>query len=120
MRPGFGFNEPVRLPTAQTFQGGFNFCRLVYDGNRNGGSWQTDYPNADINMSIRFSELTKTRVAFHPGGEPKHLLVRATADSLFKLFEIESVELFGTPGSDTFLINSWNGEAWVFGNDGSE
>ncbi len=73
-----------RIANDGDFDGRFNFCRLVYDGNRNGGSWQTDYPNADINMSIRFSELTKTRVAFYPSGEPKHLLVRATADSLFK------------------------------------
>jgi hypothetical protein len=87
-----------RIATEGDFDGRFNFCRLVYDGNRNGGSWQTDYPNADINLSIRFSELTKTRVAFYPGGEPKHLLVRATEDSLFKCPLI----ILTAPGSAIF------------------
>ena len=73
-----------RIAAENDFDGRFNFCRLVYDGNRNGGSWRTDFPAADLNMSIRFSELTKTRVAFHPSGEPKHLLVRATSPTLFK------------------------------------
>ncbi|HET9194397.1 MAG TPA: DUF4159 domain-containing protein [Vicinamibacterales bacterium] len=87
-----------RIATPDDFDGRFNFCRLVYDGNRNGGSWQTDYPNADINMSIRFSELTRTRVAFHPSGEPKHLLVRATSDTLFKC----PLVILTAPGSAVF------------------
>ena len=68
-----------RIATDNDFDGRFNYCRLVFDGNRNGGSWRTDFPAADVNMSIRFSELTRTSVAFHPSGEPKHLLVRATS-----------------------------------------
>ena len=87
-----------RIATPGDFDGRFNFCRLVYDGNRNGGSWQTDYPNADINMSIRFSELTKTRVAFYPTGEPKHLLVRPTSESLFKC----PLVILTAPGSAIF------------------
>ena len=76
------FNRGVpfgtRMATEKDFDGRFNFCRLVYQGNRNGGSWTTDYPNADINMSIRLAELTKTRVSFYPNGQPNHLLVRPT------------------------------------------
>ena len=87
-----------RIATPDDFDGRFNFCRLVYDGNRNGGSWQTDFPNADINMSIRFSELTKTRVAFYPSGEPKHLLVRATSESLLKC----PLVILTAPGSAIF------------------
>ena len=92
------FSPPVA--TEKDFDGRFHYCRLVYRGamNGNGGSWRTDYPNADINMSIRFSELTKTRVAFYPGGEPKHLLVRATEDSLFKCPLI----ILTAPGSAIF------------------
>jgi hypothetical protein len=93
-----GLVRGQRIAAASDFDGRFNFCRLVYDGNRNGGSWQTDFPNADINMSIRFSELTKTRVAFYPSGEPKHLLVRATADSLFKC----PLVIMTAPGSAIF------------------
>ena len=83
---------------ARDFDGRFNFCRLFYDGNRNGGSWRTDFPAADYNMSIRFSELTKTRVAFYPSGEPKHLIVRATDDTLFQC----PMVIMTAPGSAIF------------------
>ena len=39
--------------------------------NGNGGSWRTDYPNADINMSVRLSELTKIGVSKTTDGSPK-------------------------------------------------
>ena len=87
-----------RIATDDDFDGRFNFCRLVYDGNRNGGSWRTDFPAADVNMSIRFSELTRTRVAFHPSGEPKHLLVRATTPALFRC----PLVIMTAPGSAIF------------------
>ena len=87
-----------RIAGEKDFDGRFNFCRLVYDGNRNGGSWRTDFPAADLNMSIRFSELTKTRVAFHPSGEPKHLLVRATSPALFRC----PLVIMTAPGSAIF------------------
>ncbi len=38
----------------------------MYDSDRReagGMGWWTDYPDADINFSIRLSELTKTRVS---------------------------------------------------------
>ena len=38
-----------------------------------GGGWQVDYPRADINLSIRLSELTKTRISRQSDGEPNHL-----------------------------------------------
>ena len=88
----------TRIAAPGDFDGRFNFCRLVYQGNRRGGSWTTDYPNADINMSIRFSELTKTRVSFTPGGQPKHLLVRPTDDTLFQC----PLVIMTAPGSAVF------------------
>ena len=55
----------TRVATEEDFDGRFHYCRLVYQGafNGNGGSWRTDYPNADINMSVRLSELTKIGVS---------------------------------------------------------
>jgi hypothetical protein len=88
----------TRTATPADFDGRFNFCRLVYQGNRRGGSWTTDYPNADINMSIRFSELTKTRVAFTPARQPKHLLVRPTDETLFQC----PLVIMTAPGSAVF------------------
>ena len=74
-----GLPTRARVATAADFDGRFHFCRLVYQGNRNGGSWTTDYPNADINMSIRLAELTRTNVSF-TSAQPNHLLVRPTDD----------------------------------------
>jgi hypothetical protein len=86
---GFGRfrGAPPKLATAESFDGGFNFCRLMYDSIRRepgGMGWATDYPGADTNFSIRLSELTKTRVSRMPDGEPNHLVVRATEDALFQ------------------------------------
>ena len=50
------------------------FPRDAADGD--GGSWQVDYPRADINLSIRLSELTKTRISRQSSGEPNHVVMR--------------------------------------------
>lgn len=84
-RGGFGLRTPARLPTANTFGRGFNFCRLMFVSNRREKmGWRTDYPGADINFSIRLSELTKTRVPLAPDGDPEHVVVQATDDALFE------------------------------------
>ena len=74
------------VATEKDFDGRFHYCRLVYRGasNGNGGSWRTDYPNADINMSVRLSELTKVLVSREGSGSPNHLLVRLGGDELFQ------------------------------------
>jgi hypothetical protein len=63
----------------------FVVCRLVYrEVRRFGGGWRTDYPLGDRNLSIRFSELTRTRVSHSRDGSPNHYLVRITDDQLFQ------------------------------------
>jgi Domain of unknown function (DUF4159) len=79
------FGPAIRLATPQSFDGGFNFCRVMY---RNGpfgagGGWSADYPSADVNLSIRLAELTKIRVSQTDAGRPNHLVVRASDDELF-------------------------------------
>ena len=85
---GYGYTGPPRFPTATTFGKGFNFCRLMFQSNRREKrGWDTDYPGADINFSIRLAELTKTRVSMieaSEGGEPEHVVVRATEQELFE------------------------------------
>ena len=63
-----------------------HYCRAQYRMNLggDGGSWLTDYPLADIDLSVRLSELTKTTVAFDQAGQPRHLIVRLTGDELFQ------------------------------------
>jgi hypothetical protein len=63
----------------------FAICRLVYtEGQRFAGGWRTDYPLGDRNLSIRFGELTRTRVSKARDGSKNHYLVRATDDQLFQ------------------------------------
>src|SRR5580765_4468518 len=65
-RGGYGYTPP-KFPTKTTFRGAFNFCRLMFRSNRREKrGWDTDYPGADINFSIRLAELTKTRVTKQP------------------------------------------------------
>jgi hypothetical protein len=85
------------VASERDFDGRFHFCRLVYRGARNraGGSWRTDYPNADINMSVRLSELTKIPVSRQSTGPPNHLLVRIEGDELFQC----PLVIMSAPGS---------------------
>jgi hypothetical protein len=85
----FGRGRGIRARLAQDadFDGRFNFCRLMYTSivrEEGGAGWGTDYPGADQNLSIRLSELTKTPVSRQGGGEPNHLVVRATDAALFR------------------------------------
>jgi hypothetical protein len=80
----FGFGAG-RIAKPDDFDGRFHYCRIVYRQSPDGrdGSWRTDYPRADINFSIRFSELTKASVSFNPQHEPNHLLVNLGGPELF-------------------------------------
>lgn len=80
----FGFGAG-RIATPQDFDGRFHYCRVVYRQSPDGrdGSWRTDYPRADINFSIRFSELTRANVSFNSRREPNHLLVNLGGPELF-------------------------------------
>lgn len=78
---------PPRYPTATSFDGGFNFCRLIYTSDRReagGSGWSTDYWDADINFSTRLGELTKTTISRQPNGDPNHLSVRIADPALFQ------------------------------------
>lgn len=75
---------PPRYATDADQDGRFHFCRLQYTSVRahqRGMGWGTDYPYADINFSIRLSEMTKTVVS-RKGGEPTHIVVRPTDEWL--------------------------------------
>ena len=79
-RRGGRFGAPIRGATAADYDAAFQFCRVAYRG----GGWGVDYPQADTNLSIRLSELTKTPVSFDERREPNHLVVQLTDDALFQ------------------------------------
>ncbi|HLG59718.1 MAG TPA: DUF4159 domain-containing protein [Vicinamibacterales bacterium] len=84
-RGGFGFNAAPRHPTATTFAGGFNHCRLMFTSDhREKRGWSTDYPGADINFSVRLGELTRARITKDKTGDPDYLTVSATEPALFQ------------------------------------
>ena len=87
---GFYGRTPPKFPTATTFDGNFHFCRVMFmSDRREKQGWSTDYPGADINLSVRLSELTKIRVTLTHDGEsegevPDTVVVRLTDDALFQ------------------------------------
>jgi hypothetical protein len=86
-RGGWGRRTPPRFATAESFDGGFNFCRLMFTSRwrePSGSGWNTDYPGADLNFPVRLSELSKVRVSRQPTGDANHLVVRPTDPFLFQ------------------------------------
>lgn len=78
---------PPRYPTATSFDGGFNFCRLMYTSDRReqgGSGWSTDYWDADLNFSTRLGELTKTTISRQADGRPNHFTLRINDPLLFQ------------------------------------
>ena len=86
-RGGWGRRFPPRLPTADSFDGRFNFCRLMYSSEwreAGGSGWSTDYPGADLNFPVRLGELSKVRISRQASGDANHLVVRPTDPFLFQ------------------------------------
>jgi len=84
---GYYGSTPARWPTANSFKGAFNHCRIMFTSNRREKrGWDTDYPGADINFSVRLSELTRTRVTRQTTGnkDPEYVVVRLTDQNLFQ------------------------------------
>jgi len=72
---------PDQMPDAS-----FVVCRLAYRQIRreeSGIGWQTDYPYAEINLTTRLSELTKTRVSRGDDDVPRHYAVQPLDKALF-------------------------------------
>ena len=89
-RGGREGSAPPKYPTSSTFVGGFNFCRGMFARHQyeaGGIGWNTDYPGADINLSIRLSELTRadvTRDKHSELGDPDYVTIRLTDEALFQ------------------------------------
>ena len=145
-RPGGWASSPLAPVTAargaparaaplchgDSFDGGFNFCRLWY---ANGGfrreaggqGWSTDYPDADINFSIRFGELTKARVSKQANGAPNHVVVRANDPLLYQCpfllaadvgtmelgdDEVQGLRDYLMKGGFLWVDDFWGSRAW--------
>lgn len=56
----------------------FTFVRIEYDSDWRPGSWLTDFPDADLNLSYRLQQLTSLKV------DPNGKILRLTDPDLFK------------------------------------
>ena len=85
---GFGGFRGVapKMMTADDYNGAFLFCRIVFRQNPygDGGGWGVDYPRADINLTFRLSELTKTPVTRDERDGYNHVVLRLTDPLLYK------------------------------------
>jgi Domain of unknown function (DUF4159) len=101
-RSGFrGWRRPnTAFATRDDFDGGFQFCRVVFrnDPNGDGNGWEVDWPRADENLSIRLSELTRLPVSMDAEKQPKHLLLRLSDPELARCPFIMMTE----PGGASF------------------
>ena len=129
-----GFPPPrtfMRFGTFDDFDGGFQFCRLVFRNapNGDGAGWGVDYPRADQNLSIRLSELTRIPVSMDDANLPLPLLFRATSPELSHCAFVMMTEPGGAFFDDeeaaalrTYLLKGgflwaddfWGSYAWDF------
>jgi hypothetical protein len=75
------YRSPPKWATPANFDGSYNYCRGYYTSDRreDGGSgWDTDFPGADNNFSVRLAELTNVRVRLDSTGQPDYVVVRLT------------------------------------------
>jgi hypothetical protein len=123
---GFGRIAKAR---PEDFDGLWHFCRVAFnqDSRGDGGNWSVDFPRADINLSIRLSELTKTPVSKDDAGEPKPLVIQLTDPELFDcpfimMTEVGSASINPTEaahlrdyllkGGFLWADDFWGGYAW--------
>lgn len=129
-RGGWGRRTPPRFPTAESFDGRFTFCRLMFTSRwrePSGSGWNTDYPGADLNLPIRLDELTRVEISRQPSGDANHLVVRATDPFLFQcpfvlasdigtadfsVEEREALSAYLRKGGFLWVDDFWGVRAW--------
>lgn len=89
-RRGFGggyYRGPApKMMTPEDYNGAFLFCRIVFrnDPQGDGNGWGVDYPRADINLTFRLSELTKTPVTRDERDGYNHVVLRLTDPLVYR------------------------------------
>ena len=119
-----------RLAELEDLDGSFQYCRGYYESVRyeeSGRGWQTDYPGADHNFSVRLAELTRVRVKMRPDRQPHHVVVSLTHPTLYRcpiLFmedvgtvgfseqEVRSLRQYFLKGGFLWVDDFWGERAW--------
>ena len=76
----------VKMITPEDYNGAFLFCRIAFRNSPygDGNGWEVDYPRADINLTFRLSELTKTTVTRDPQDGYNHVVLQLTDPLLYR------------------------------------
>jgi hypothetical protein len=118
-----------RVPPNPPYDGAFRFCRGIYERNPvgDGGGWTTDYPQADVNLSYRLSELTKVAVSRDETGRFNHVTVSPTDDEFYRCpfvvmaevgalslneHEAERLRAYFLKGGFLWVDDFWGEYAW--------
>ena len=127
----WGRSYPPRWPKVSDFDGSFIYCRGFYTSVRreeSGSGWNTDYPGADNNFSVRLAELTRVRVRFDHRQQPLHVVVSLTDPLLYRcpiLFmedigtaelsaeEVKNLRAFFLKGGFLWVDDTWGSYAWT-------
>ena len=125
-RRSFGGTEGFVDPSGRAF----TFCRVQYRQVRRepgGRGWRTDYPDADRNLMLRLSQLTRTPIRTTPQERPDHLIMQLTDDEIFQcpfIFmsdvgtmaldsdEAERLRKYLTRGGFLWVDDFWGEYAW--------
>ena len=126
-----GRRYPPQWAQPSDFDGSFLYCRGFFTSRwreQSGSGWNTDYPGADNNFSIRLAELTRVPVQFDTSRQPKHVVVMLTDPLLFRcpaLFmedfgtvelateEVQQLRDYFLKGGFLWLDDSWGSTAWA-------
>ena len=92
-----------RMPRDIFPSNAFTFCRIEYSnyagdgdwGRRRRGSWAVDYPESDVNFSLRLSQITTLNVNRTEDGQFQHVVVRLDDPEVFKYPFIYMLEVGG-------------------------
>jgi len=124
------YRTPPKWATRETFDGSWTYCRGFYYSNRReagGSGWDTDFPGADNNFSVRLGELTAVRVKLDASGQPDYAVVRLTdplmsrcsmvhledaGTARFTDEEVESLRAYLLKGGFITVDDFWGTEAW--------
>ncbi len=126
-----GFNRmPPKLATADDFRGNWVYCRGYFRSayrEPSGSGWNTDYPGADNNFSVRLMELTTLHVPVDENRQPNYVVVSLSDPLLFKcpmLFmedvgtaefteeEVQNLRNFFLKGGFLWVDDFWGSYAW--------
>ena len=122
----------ARFPPAEWPDRAFTICRLQYASvrsERDGSGWKTDYPYSEINLLIRFAQLTNASVSFDSEQKrPNTWVVKLTDAKLYdcpfvvasdvgtigiKDVEAPPLREYLLKGGFLWVDDFWGSEAWT-------